>query len=225
MIRWWSYVNLINQANTNQYKTFECFSNDAIFKESTVFRKKRSQHSLVRRKAWKRRRHWNQWLNYYNILFNWSQSYTMHNRYLRFAMIDSLFKNSFFSYNGIEFRTLSSGFIPGLEYFNYVSFSRRTSTFMWRKVRYEYQLFNFIKNSQAVYITSNANTLKQFTEHPLTPSAVFPVLEKSSLIYDDVIPINGLIKIFWSIQFRYWTAYLVEYYKLMIKLTILQTMK
>ena len=175
MVRRWSYVNQINKSAFHPYKTFVRIGNDVIFKETTVFRKDRTVTSLVRRKAWGRRRHINQWLLYHNVLADWSQDYMFFKKYLRFTLTRSLHKHSFFLYNVLVLLDKSSGFYPGFEFLNYVTITRKVSNYCLDKNLQQQHLFQFIKHSAILYCTSPNSKFFDGKTSPFATTLVYRV--------------------------------------------------
>lgn len=175
MVRRWSYINQINRNSSYPYKVFQKISNEAVFKETTVFRKDRTLISLVRRKSWGRRRHLNQWLLYHNILADWSQEYNFFKRYLRFLLVKSLYKHSFFLYNILFLLPNSSGFYTGFEFINYVTVTKKVINYCLQKNYKQWHIYQFLKHSSILYCTTNNDKFFSGKLSPFQTSLVYKV--------------------------------------------------
>jgi len=219
MIRRWSYVNKINLTSFRPYKTFQCFSNDIIFKETTVFRKLRLQYSIVRRKAWGRRRHLYQWGLYLRVLFDWSNDYHFFKHYTSFIMKRSLHKNSFLTYNILFHFSKSSGFYAGLELLNSITICRQTLFYSFRRVGNLPNLYLFFKSSPYMFLTTNKTNLTFLQRNPL----LTPILlhtQKNHLVQNKTTGFQDqqLLSLTHSISFQGVLNQLIELYKVIIQL-------
>ena len=175
MVRRWSYINQINRNSIHPYKVFQRISNESVFKETTVFRKDITTVSLVRRKSWGRRRHLNQWLLYHNILADWSQEYNFFKRYLRFLLVRSLYKHSFFLYNVLFLLPNSSGFYTGFEFINYVTVTKKVVNYCLQKNYQQWHIYQFLKHSSILYCTTNDTKFFSGKSSPFQTSLVYKV--------------------------------------------------
>lgn len=198
MVRRWSYVNQINKCAFYPYKTFLRTGNEVIFKETTVFRKERTVTSLVRRKAWGRRRHINQWLLYHNVLADWSQDYLFYKKYLRFTLTRSIYKNSFFLYNVLLLLDKSSGFYAGFELINYVTITKKISTYCLDRSFKQQHFYQFMKHSSILYCTTPNSKFFEGTLSPFPTSLVYRINGNS--VGDFATKSNQLLPLFDTIK-------------------------
>ena len=138
MVRWWSYLNQVNQhalllhpwsvrsfLNVYQYWTFkittyywdELYSNDLTF---------------LKRHAYFRRKHLNNWLVYQNILNSWSSDYLFTRRYSKAIMTIGVHKNNYIYHNLVIHSNIDIGSHLGFEQISVSFFIRRVINFCSR---------------------------------------------------------------------------------------------
>ena len=174
MVRRWSYVNLLNRSSVSAFKVFACFGNEIIFKETTVFRKYKTEVSIVRRKAWGRRRHLHQWTIYIRILFDWARDYNFFKKFSSWLFKNAFFQNSFVTYNFLLLLTKSSGFYPGLENVNTLTLNNNLITFFFKTTTFQPFIWTFIKNSSTLYVTTSQKPVSFLKSTTILPPLLFP---------------------------------------------------
>lgn len=130
MIKIYTYINFINN-NFNFFKSLKFVKFERNFKNNIFSLLASFKITKFKRKVFIRRKHLYNWLQYINILSDWSSEYRFFKKYVKYILNRNFFKFSYLIFNFVFISSKYYKFCKNIHYFCGVGFKKKIEKYFF----------------------------------------------------------------------------------------------
>ena len=230
MVRRWSRIITSNRHPITEFTRVANAAFDANVNSSMYLRRVYTSETSLRRRQWARRRHFSNWLPLSNVLKDWAVSYRFYRNYARFAINQHFSNSSLIAFNLVASLNTSPALVRGAENVVVGRVSRRWVTYFSRFNASKWRVFQVLKSSLPIFVSFDSRLVDR--AGLLESRSFAPLLEVQNSVILNYSPTGtpttaavGVIRGLMSIPFSALKQSLASVYRLLIMLSLLNTLR